>query len=512
MSPRLPIGVATTCRPGAIDVPLLPASERREGGGRTVARAAGAALAFLATHARFLRRRHRTGLRVSQSVQDRLSISRPSLPCGATAKRGIAPSARASETVSRGGCGDDAWRAATCIARRGACARPFCARSGSWLAGAVALPAVATAARPRRPHDRAAPPRPQAEAIGDRQGEGRPHPPARRRGARRRAAAHASNAAELAVAEFAASQRPAPRQGRHAAPPDGGTPGGPAGDRGRRRDDHRPAASRRPVQAVGQVAKAAGKPVIAFSTDASVASSRRLPAELHAGVGRRPHRRVRRVAGQALHRGADPETAYGRWSPAAFQEIGGRRGVRVAVLERYTPTRRTSMPRPSASRRSRPGRRPVPPRQRRRLAAVGQALAGGRARQQPRSRCSAPACGTIRACSRQGDPGRLVRRARQGRLQRLRHTLPGHVRRRADPHRHALPTTPCSWSTRSAPSTARQAFTDATLTNADGVVGTDGLFRFRPTAPTSAASPCCRSATAPPRRSAPRRAPSRRAT
>ncbi|MFO1149734.1 MAG: penicillin-binding protein activator [Alsobacter sp.] len=90
------------------------------------------------------------------------------------------------------------------------------------------------------------------------------------------------------------------------------------------------------VQAVGQVAKPAGKPVIAFSTDANVASR---------GVyllSFMPESDVDTILEFAASRGKRsiaaliPNTAYGSIVAGAFQEIAARRGIRVAALERYS--------------------------------------------------------------------------------------------------------------------------------------------------------------------------------
>lgn len=91
------------------------------------------------------------------------------------------------------------------------------------------------------------------------------------------------------------------------------------------------------VQAVGQVAKAAGKPVIAFSTDANVASK---------GVyllSFMPESDVDTILAFAASRGKRsvaaliPNTAYGSIIAASFQEIAPRRNIRVAAIERYSP-------------------------------------------------------------------------------------------------------------------------------------------------------------------------------
>ena len=89
------------------------------------------------------------------------------------------------------------------------------------------------------------------------------------------------------------------------------------------------------VSAVGQVARARNIPVIAFSTDASVAAR---------GVyllSFLPETDVRRVVEFAISRGKRsfgallPDNAYGTVVEAAFQQEVARRGGRVIVLEKY---------------------------------------------------------------------------------------------------------------------------------------------------------------------------------
>lgn len=93
------------------------------------------------------------------------------------------------------------------------------------------------------------------------------------------------------------------------------------------------------VQAAGQVARAANRPVIAFSTDASVAARGVYLLSFLA------ESEVERVIGHASAQGKRsfaaliPETAYGRVVEAAFQQAVARRGARVIALERYTNER-----------------------------------------------------------------------------------------------------------------------------------------------------------------------------
>ena len=89
------------------------------------------------------------------------------------------------------------------------------------------------------------------------------------------------------------------------------------------------------VSAVGQVARSRGIPVIAFSTDASVAAR---------GVyllSFLPETDVRRVVeyavshGKRSFAGVVPDNAYGSVVEAAFQQDVPRRGGRVLALEKY---------------------------------------------------------------------------------------------------------------------------------------------------------------------------------
>lgn len=91
------------------------------------------------------------------------------------------------------------------------------------------------------------------------------------------------------------------------------------------------------VSAVGQVARQRGIPVIAFSTDASVATR---------GVyllSFLPESDVKRIVDYAISRGKRsfaallPDNAYGAVVEAAFQQEVARRGGRVLALEKYPP-------------------------------------------------------------------------------------------------------------------------------------------------------------------------------
>ena len=91
------------------------------------------------------------------------------------------------------------------------------------------------------------------------------------------------------------------------------------------------------VSAVGQIARTSNIPVIAFSTDVSVAAR---------GVyllSFLPETDVRRIVDFSISRGKRsfaailPDNAYGTVVEGAFQQEVSRRGGRVLVLEKYTP-------------------------------------------------------------------------------------------------------------------------------------------------------------------------------
>ncbi|HEX8165779.1 MAG TPA: penicillin-binding protein activator [Beijerinckiaceae bacterium] len=91
------------------------------------------------------------------------------------------------------------------------------------------------------------------------------------------------------------------------------------------------------VQAAGQVAKQAGRPVIAFSTDATVASRGVYLLSFLA------QEEVDRIVAYASAQGRRsfaalvPENTYGSVVEAQFREAAAKRGARVVAMERYAP-------------------------------------------------------------------------------------------------------------------------------------------------------------------------------
>lgn len=89
------------------------------------------------------------------------------------------------------------------------------------------------------------------------------------------------------------------------------------------------------VQAAGQVARAANRPVIAFSTDAAAAAR---GVYLLSFLAENEVERIIAYAASQNRRSYAaliPETPYGRVVEGAFQQAAARRGGRVIALERY---------------------------------------------------------------------------------------------------------------------------------------------------------------------------------
>lgn len=235
------------------------------------------------------------------------------------------------------------------------------------------------------------------------------------------------------------------------------------------------------VQAVGQVAKPAGKPVIAFSTDASVASR---------GVyllSFMPESDVERIVDFAASRGKRSiaalisETSYGGVVAGAFQEAAARRGLRVVALERFKPGDRAQID--AAVKR---------------IAALGPQVDALFLPENGESMAViGPALAAAGLDSRKlqllgtgvwDDPRVLKQPALQGgwfaapdKAGFAAFASRYQARYGAEPARIAPLAYDAVFLVSALVSKyGAGAFSDATLTNAEGVVGTDGLFRFRP--------------------------------
>jgi branched-chain amino acid transport system substrate-binding protein len=99
------------------------------------------------------------------------------------------------------------------------------------------------------------------------------------------------------------------------------------------------------VQAVGQVARARNIPVIAFSTDSSVAGHGVYLLSLL------PESDVDRIVDYAISQGKRsfvaliPENAYGSVVEAEFRQVAAEKGGRIVALERYSTARPQEVPR-----------------------------------------------------------------------------------------------------------------------------------------------------------------------
>ena len=242
------------------------------------------------------------------------------------------------------------------------------------------------------------------------------------------------------------------------------------------------------VGAAGQVARQRGIPVIAFSTDSTVAAP-----GVHL-LSCRPESDVDRAIDYATRQGKRsfaaliPDNAYGTVVQAAFQQAVAAHGGRVVVMERY-PLDRALMVEPrkrvvqaaltASSMRSSSGRR--------RTRSSRRSCEGSR-RIRRREHTPHPAH-WHRPVGRSA-PCRRARRAR--RLVRGAGSVPGyraflgplsssHTGQDPAPARNACLRCACR-SVAALGEDARpgRSFSEEILTNASGFAGIDGVFRFKP--------------------------------
>jgi hypothetical protein len=226
------------------------------------------------------------------------------------------------------------------------------------------------------------------------------------------------------------------------------------------------------------VAKPAGRPVVAFSTDASVATK---------GVyllSFLPESDVDRVVEFAVSKGKRsivglvPETSYGTVTAASLQETAARRGIRVMAIERYKPGDKAAVE--AAVQR---------------IAGLGNQVdalflpenADGLALVGPILAASGAAKLQMLGTGQWDDPRALRNPAIQGGWFAAPDkagfgAFAGRYRAKygSEPSRIA----PLAYDAVFLVSALAQkygpeAFTESTLAHPDGVVGTDGLFRFR---------------------------------
>ncbi|MHB2166582.1 penicillin-binding protein activator [Alsobacter sp. R-9] len=227
------------------------------------------------------------------------------------------------------------------------------------------------------------------------------------------------------------------------------------------------------VQAVGQVTRGANRPVIAFSTDATVASR---------GVyllSFMPESEVDRIVEFAASRGKRsiaamiPTTAYGNVVAAAFQEAASRRGLQVPALERYDRNGIDSAAKRIAALGAGADALFVPDNAEG-LAAVTPLLASNGVR--------------LQLLGTSAWDGAFANRGLQGGWYAAPdkagfNSFAARYRARfgSEPARVASLAYDAVFLVEALYAKSGSAgFSDATLTNPEGIIGTDGLFRFRP--------------------------------
>lgn len=234
------------------------------------------------------------------------------------------------------------------------------------------------------------------------------------------------------------------------------------------------------VQAAGQVARSAGKPVMAFSSDSNVAAR---------GVyllSFPPENDVNRVIAYASQQGRKsfaaliPDSAYGKVAEAAFQQAVASRGGRVVGIERFS-TDQNSMR--AAATRLAPSLAQADalfvPAAADTMTALGQALqqAGyDPARVKPLGTGVWNDANVARVPAIQGgwfaSPDTAGFNAFAGRYQQRFNSAPTRTA--------TLAYDAVSLAAALARTQGSQRFSEPVLTNASGFAGADGVFRFRP--------------------------------
>ena len=234
------------------------------------------------------------------------------------------------------------------------------------------------------------------------------------------------------------------------------------------------------VQAAAQVARGANRPVIAFSSDTSVAAR---------GVyllSFPPENDVNRVIAYASQQGRKsfaalvPDTAYGKVVEAAFQQAAASHGVRVAAIERFgsdPAAMRTAVQRlmPSLQQADAlfvPAAADTMPTLGQLLQEAGYAPS----RVKPLGTGVWNDAGVARVQAIQGgwfaSPDTAGFNAFAGRYQRRFNSAPTRTA--------TLAYDAVSLAAALARTQGSQRFSESVLTNASGFAGADGVFRFRP--------------------------------
>ncbi|KQK30385.1 ethanolamine utilization protein EutM [Bosea thiooxidans] len=234
------------------------------------------------------------------------------------------------------------------------------------------------------------------------------------------------------------------------------------------------------VQAAGQVARGANRPVIAFSSDSSVAA----PGVYLLSFP--PENDVNRVIAYASQQGRKsfaalvPDTAYGKVVEAAFQQAVAARGARVVAIERFGADHNAMR---SAAQRLVPSLQQADalfvPAAADTMPALGQALqeAGyNPSRVKPLGTGVWNDASIARVPAIQGgwfaSPDTAGFNAFAGRYQQRFNGAPTRTA--------TLAYDAVSLAAALARTQGSQRFSESVLTNASGFAGADGVFRFRP--------------------------------
>jgi ABC-type branched-subunit amino acid transport system substrate-binding protein len=231
------------------------------------------------------------------------------------------------------------------------------------------------------------------------------------------------------------------------------------------------------MREVGRVARAANKPVIAFSTDTS-AVARGVYA-----LSFLVETQVTRVVDYAVSRGKKsfaalvPENEYGNVALAQFQTIAAARGVRVQAIERYRPGAAAESARKIAGLADGIDALFVPE-QADQMAAVGSAITGAGIDVKRIQMLGTGIWNDSRAMRLPALQGALFAAPDNAGFSNFAQKY--RAKFNADPVRIAtLSYDAVSLLAALAQMQGGQGFSEATLTNADGFKGADGLFRFR---------------------------------
>jgi ABC-type sugar transport system substrate-binding protein len=188
------------------------------------------------------------------------------------------------------------------------------------------------------------------------------------------------------------------------------------------------------VREVGKVARAAGKPVIAFSTDTSTAGQGLFLLSFLI------ENYVDRIVDFAASKGKKsiaaliPENDYGRVAETEFQQAAARNNIRVMSIEHYEPRTMAEAVQKIAALHDQIDSLFIPE-QADAMQALSQALTSAGINGKQVQILGTGLWNDARVAQASGVARGVVRGAREWRLQRLRGALPRQISFRSNPHR-----------------------------------------------------------------------------